>query len=139
MAAKDKYHDAVRNALLNSGWKITFEPLIIAVGNDRVYVDLGAERSLIAAQKDDKLIAVEVKSFETASDVYEFSRALGQYLFYRSLLRRRRPNFSLYLAVTDVAYNVVLRREIFQPALEDYAVSLLVVNPHSEEVVSWIK
>ncbi len=44
-------------------------------------IDLGAER-LIAAQKQDERIAVEIKSFIAPSAIYEFHTALGQSLNY---------------------------------------------------------
>ncbi|RLC08091.1 MAG: hypothetical protein DRI57_24680 [Deltaproteobacteria bacterium] len=40
------------------------------------YIDLGAEK-LIAAQKDETKIAVEIKSFSAPSVVSEFHAALG--------------------------------------------------------------
>lgn len=47
--AKDKYHFAVRKALESDGWKITDDPYFIQVGKRRGYIDLGAEKSIIAA------------------------------------------------------------------------------------------
>ncbi|CCQ59468.1 hypothetical protein CWATWH0005_1292 [Crocosphaera watsonii WH 0005] len=32
MPAKDIYHDAVKNALIKDGWKITDDPLILSIG-----------------------------------------------------------------------------------------------------------
>jgi hypothetical protein len=44
-----------------------------------VLVDLGAER-LIAAQRGDEKIAVEIKSFTGPSAIHEMQMALGQYI-----------------------------------------------------------
>lgn len=46
--AKDIYHDIVRSALEKDGWTITQDPLRITIGARGVYVDLGAEKLLIA-------------------------------------------------------------------------------------------
>ncbi len=62
MAAKDVFHDIVRNALINDGWTITDEPLSLSLGERKLYVDIGAEK-LLTADKQGRLIAVEVKSF----------------------------------------------------------------------------
>lgn len=62
MAAKDFYHEVVKTALNKDGWTITHDPLVLELSSGRLEVDLGAER-LIAAQKDQMRIAVEVKSF----------------------------------------------------------------------------
>lgn len=96
--AKDKYHEAVRKALVKDGWTITHDPYTISAGSKEVYIDLGAER-IIAAEKGIEKIAVEIKTFRSASDIYDFERAIGQYVLYHSALRRREPERVLYLAV----------------------------------------
>ena len=62
MPQRDIYHDVVKNALIKDGWTITHDPLILPYGGRNLYVDLGAEVP-IGAEKDDRRIAVEVKSF----------------------------------------------------------------------------
>jgi len=57
-------------------------------------VDLGAEK-LIAATKDHQKIAVEIKSFLEA--ISEFHTALGQFLNYRAVLKRKDPDRVLFL------------------------------------------
>jgi XisH protein len=61
MPARDRYHQQVKNALLQDGWIITHDPLRLQWGLKDMFVDLGAER-LLAAEKDHRRIAVEVKS-----------------------------------------------------------------------------
>lgn len=48
MPAKDKLHEAVRNALVRDGWTVTDDPLRLKVPGRLLYVDLGAERLLAA-------------------------------------------------------------------------------------------
>ena len=91
MDAKDVYHDAVRDALQKEQWKITHDPLYLAVGGVEMYIDLGAE-PLLAAEKDDEKIAVEVKSFLQPSTISEFHTAVGQFLNYRRALRTTDQN-----------------------------------------------
>ena len=62
MAAKDIFHDAVKHALEKDGWIITHDSLFISFGGVNMYVDLGAEM-IIAANRGNEKIAVEVKSF----------------------------------------------------------------------------
>jgi XisH protein len=45
-------------------------------------IDLGAEK-LIAAEKDNQKIAVEIKSFLRTSKITDFYNALGQFLPYK--------------------------------------------------------
>src|SRR6266568_5877556 len=98
MAAKDIYHDDVRSVLVKDGWTITDDPLRLRWGKKDYYVDLGAEE-LIAAEMPGRRIAVEIKSFVGASIVDDMEKALGQYMIYRSILKRLQPERNLYLAV----------------------------------------
>lgn len=99
MAARDYYHDTVVKALTADGWTITHDPLTISLGRRNVFVDLGAEKSLIAAEKGTEKIAVEIKSFRGSSDVDQFEDALGQYLIYWKALAKLERDRRLFLAV----------------------------------------
>jgi hypothetical protein len=83
MPAYDTFHDAVKNALIKDGWTITNDPLVIEFGLLNVYIDLGAER-LIAAERGNERIAVEIKSFMGPSLLTDFHLAMGQFLNYRN-------------------------------------------------------
>ena len=85
MPARDTFHDAVRVALEKDNWKITHDPLKVMLGKKRGYIDLAAEK-LIAAEKEERKIAVKVKSFIDVSDLDEFEDALGQFLIYKVAL-----------------------------------------------------
>jgi len=85
MPAKDIYHDTAKNALIKDGWTITHDPLSLKYGRKDMFVDLGAERFL-AAEKKERKIAVEIKSFMGASDLTELEKALGQYLIYEMVI-----------------------------------------------------
>lgn len=84
MPARDAYHDGVRHALEKDGWRITHDPYYLAYDGRDLYIDLGAE--LIAAEKADTRIAVEIKGFGGRSEMTELERALGQFVLYRTLL-----------------------------------------------------
>lgn len=58
--AKDAIHDAVKNALIKDGWKITGEQVHISYGELEGYVDIAAEPTPIVAIRDDEEILVEV-------------------------------------------------------------------------------
>ena len=60
--AKDRFHGVVKTALVKDGWTVTHDPFEIQVGGVDMEIDLGAERLLAAERKDEK-IAIEVKSF----------------------------------------------------------------------------
>jgi len=90
MPARDIYHDTVKNALIKDWWTITQDPLFLKRGSKDMFVDLGAER-LLAAEKDNRRIAVEVKSFVSTSEMAELERGLGQFIIYRGALEQEQP------------------------------------------------
>ena len=59
MPARNLHHDAVVEALITDGWTITHDPLTISYGGKDLFVDLGAERAALAAEKEGRRIAVE--------------------------------------------------------------------------------
>lgn len=74
--AKDRFHQVVKTALVKDGWNVTHDPLPIKVGRVEMEIDLGAEQ-LLAAERENQKIAVEVKSFlASASAISEFHTAL---------------------------------------------------------------
>jgi hypothetical protein len=119
MPARDILHDVVKEALIHDGWIITHDPFTIAFGIRKVYADLGAER-LLAAQKDESKVVVEVKSFLGMSRMADLERALGQYLIYRSWLKRTNPDYKLYVAVNEVAYKALFLDISGRVLMEDY-------------------
>ncbi len=138
MAAKDAYHEAVVEALRKDRWKVTHDPLYLAVGGVEMYIDLGAE-PLIAAEKDDQKIAVEVKSFLQPSTILEFHTAVGQFLNYRRALRATEPDRRLYLAVPLETYKGFFALPFIREGVEEYQLLLLVYDAEEKVVSLWQK
>lgn len=136
MPAKDIFHDAVKTARTNDGWTITDDPLRLQWGKKDMYVDLGAER-LVAAEKDKRKIAVEVKTFGGPSDVYELERAMGQYFVYKAVMEISEPDRVLYLAVSGEIFREVFEEDLGQLRRERYQAPLIVFDPEKEEIIEW--
>jgi hypothetical protein len=85
MPARDFYHETVKTALIKDQWVITHDPLTLKLGKKDFYVDLGASH-LLAAEKVDCKIAIEIKSFTGRSDIDDLEKALGQYVLYQDIL-----------------------------------------------------
>ena len=81
MPARDLYHNNVKNVLIKKEWIITHDPLIMKLGKKDLYVDVGAMQ-LLAAERAEHKIAVEIKSFTRRSDIDDLEKALGQYVLY---------------------------------------------------------
>lgn len=102
-----------------------------------MYVDLGAEK-LVAAEKDQQRIAVEIKSFLGPSLVHDFHLALGQFLNYRLALAEQDPNRRLYLAVPVETYSTFFTIPFIQQATQQYQLAIIVYDSVLQEVVQWI-
>jgi XisH protein len=137
MPAKDIFHNVVKEALRKDGWVVTHDPLTLDLRDRQLHIDLGAEK-LIAAQKDNQQIAVEIKSFVAPSNVSEFHMALGQFLNYRLILRLKEPQRILYLAVSLEIYQDFFSEELPQLSLKEYQVKVLVFDSQTEVIVQWI-
>ena len=137
MPAKDIFHDNVKNALIKDGWKITNDPLKLQWGNKDLYIDLGAEK-LIAAQKENQKIAVEIKSFVGNSQVADLQQALGQYTLYLDIIEETEPERILYLAIRQTTFEDIFSEPIGQILLNKKRLKLIVFDPAQEEIIQWI-
>ncbi|HAZ47501.1 MAG TPA: fatty-acid oxidation protein subunit alpha [Cyanobacteria bacterium UBA11369] len=136
MAAKDLFHNAVRQALLKQQWVITADPLIIKIEGVKLEIDLAAEK-VFAAEKAGQKIAVEVKSFLNSSAITDFHSALGQFLNYRLALQMSEPDRTLYLAVPLETFDTFFQERFTQEAVKLYQIKLLVYDPLKEAIVEW--
>jgi len=135
--ARDIFHDLVRAGLENEGWIITDDPYLISLDTVNFQVDLAAER-IIAAEKDNEKIAVEIKSFINASAVTDFYNALGQFLSYRLVLQRTEPERCLYLAVPLDTYEIFFQSTFAQLAVKEYQLKLIVYDSQNGGLTQWI-
>ncbi|NEO50509.1 MAG: fatty-acid oxidation protein subunit alpha [Moorea sp. SIO4A3] len=136
MAARDTFHEAVKSALQKDGWCVTHDPLYINFAEVEIYIDLGAER-LIAAEKDEEKIAVEIKTFLKPSAISEFHTVLGQFINYRFALKAEDPERLLYLAIPLEIHETFFARRFVQLITQEYQLKLIVFEPTKEEIVQW--
>lgn len=137
MPAKDVYHDTVKAALSKDGWTITDDPLSLPIGDRDLFVDLGAEKLIIADRSSQK-IAVEVKSFISPSPVKDFETALGQYILYEDLMALEHPERILYLAIRETVYLTFFSEPIVQIPLRSRRIKLLVFDEIQEVITQWL-
>lgn len=139
MSARDVFHEVVKIALQKDGWQITHDPLLFNVGGVKMSIDLAAEK-LIAAERENEKIAVEVKSFlEKSSAISEFHTALGQFINYRGALRRRDPERILYLAVPLTTYRTFFQLDFPKEMVEENRVKMIVYDVENEVIIEWKK
>lgn len=137
MSARDSIHDPVVRALQKDGWTITDDPLTVEFDDLYLFVDVGAERTVVAERGVER-IAVEIKSFPSKSKVADLQQAVGQYAVYRAYLRRVEPERVLYLAVSKGVYHRVFVPESGELVRSDLDIRIVVIDVDAEEVASWI-
>ena len=138
MPAKDTIHNAIKNALIKDGWKITHDPYTIRYEEVTAYADLGAEL-ILAAEKESCKIVVEVKSFINPSPLTDLKMALGQYEIYKDFLDVTEPERQLYLSVSTETFNEIFEKNAYQFIIKRHQLPFIIVNVETEEIVKWTK
>lgn len=136
--AKDIYHKLVKEALVKEGWTITHDPYPMEQWDPEWEIDLGAEK-IIGAEKENRKIAVEVKSFLAASFAYEFHQALGQYVNYLLGLSQIDKDRVLYLAVPLDVWETEFQRKGIQFSLNKMNMKVIVYDVQSKQIERWIE
>jgi XisH protein len=136
--ARDLIHEAVKSALKKDGWIVTDDPLyLVFEEDDYISIDLGAENKIMA-EKDAVKIAVEIKTFNQPSLMYEFHKAIGQYFNYQTALEEAQEfDRILYVAVPDTIYSRLLAHRIIRRSIERMKMLFIVEDIKKETIVSW--
>ena len=137
MPAKDKYYHQVRRALEKEGWIITHDPYTLRSIGVNFPIDLGAEK-LIAAEKANDKIVVEIKSFLGESIPNKFHTALGQYLDYELGMEDQEPDRKTFLAMPVKVYNKILTIPLLVKSLTRHNVNLIIFEPIKEVINQWL-
>ena len=138
MPRKDTYHETVKIGLEKDGWRVVDDPLRIVAGGVGLFIDLSAE-PIMTFERDDKKIAIEIKSFEIQSQITSFYEALGKYLTYRKALFMNKMNLELYLAVPKRAYDTIFQKELVKELVKEYKVNIVVYSHKNQTITLWIK
>ena len=111
MPARDIYHNTVKNALIKDGWTMTDHWLRLQRGNNLLHIDLSGEQFL-TAEKENRKIVAEVKSFVSQSNIADLQNALGQYTLYRNIIEETEPDRTLYLAVHEETFATIFEEAL---------------------------
>jgi hypothetical protein len=103
-------------------------------------VDLAAERYL-AAEKEGRKIAVEVKDFDRNAMASELQKLIGQLQLYQWALEEYSPERDLYLAISQTVYDDYIQDEqtAFHAIVERKRINLIVCDTAREVIWQWIK
>ena len=136
--ARDVFHGIVKEALINNGWQITDDPLVLVSKKDGgIETDLGAEK-IIIAEKGLTKIAVEVKSFLNPSPINDFHSALGQYMTYLDVMEMKEIDRIMYLAMPFEVYTFLSTKPYFRYVIEKHKVRFILFEPTTKIIEEWI-
>ncbi|MBC7810644.1 MAG: fatty-acid oxidation protein subunit alpha [Burkholderiales bacterium] len=137
MPALDQCHHQVVRALQKAGWIITNQPYNVSALDRQVYVDVRAVQSVNGHRE--QILLLEVKCFlDKLSITTELYIAVGQYIFYRTMLKELNDDTPLYLSVPETAY-VEFFDEIVRRIMRENRIKLLIVDLKTETIVRWIE
>lgn len=137
MPVRDLDYAAVVEALTSDGWKITDDPLHLSIGIRELFVDLGAERESLGAEKDGIRIAVEIKSFLNNSAIQDLAEALGKFLIYRTVLRELKSDRVLNLAISLRVYDGIFQEELGRLLIKRHQLKLMIFDQNKKRIESW--
>ncbi|BAU12269.1 hypothetical protein LEP3755_27980 [Leptolyngbya sp. NIES-3755] len=100
-----------------------------------IYKSLSIQNDL--QERENRKIAVEVKSFLGASTLSEFHTAIGQCLNYRYALEDLDPDRKLYLAVPIAIYTDFFSVPFIQSVIRRSQTNLVVYDAAKEELIKW--
>jgi hypothetical protein len=128
MPAKDSCHDAISRALQKDGWYINpRQPRLVA--DIFAYID-------IEAHKAEQNVFIEVKCFPGANDTQELYIAFGQYVVYRELVARLKPEANLYLGIPESVYAGFTATIL--NTIHNNHVKIIIVDIETEAIVRWM-
>lgn len=98
--------------------------------------DLGAEK-IITAEKGITKIAIEVKSFLNPSVVHDFLLATGQYKGYETVLKWKKIDRIMFLAMPQFIFDRLIMYEFVQEMIKDLDIKLILFDEQQNLIVSW--
>jgi hypothetical protein len=114
------------------------DPYPLSFAGKDLFVDLGAEETALAAEKEGRRIAVEIQSFLGHSPVRSLEAAVGQYEIYRLLLAATDPGRVLYMAVSGGTYRGILAERFGQFVVSGLKLHVVVFDENQERILQWI-
>lgn len=138
MPKLDDCHLQIVHALEKDGWIVTDSPYVLPLpgtGRRPLQIDLYAQR--YGGDQLTTIIIVEVKCFSNTSAAWDdLYSAIGQYIVYRNLLRRRGVSDTLYLAVPSHAYEGIIG-QVALPIMDEIQIKMVVVDIGREVIEQW--
>jgi len=108
MAAKDTYHEHVKEALFKDGWDYQDSNISYKVPGILIYPDFKAEKRIIEAVNQERKIKIliDVKSFTGPSFIDNLKDMQGTHNIYSYVLTQKDKDRKLWLAIPEHVYQL---------------------------------
>lgn len=136
MPAKDVFHTAVKNALINSGWELVDENFELKLIED---LHKNGSEVVMVFEKDNEKIAVLVEQFLSSSRLQDFHFALGRYLNCRLFLSKINLDSTLFSAITTEDNENLFKMPFVQKLVVENKMKLIIYDFRNEELKGWNK
>ncbi len=137
MPTQDLYHDIVRDALRQDGWRITHTTLQLKARAASSAGELW-EGPWLIADKDERKVAVVVSSFVGRSNLTDITQTWRQLRLSRPQLHDMDSDRVVYLAVRQATYSACFGGTEGDLLLEKEHMQLIVFDPRAEVIVQWV-
>jgi hypothetical protein len=137
MPTQDLYHDVVRDALRQDGWRITHTALQLKARAESHAGELW-EGPWLIADKDERKVAVAVSSFVGRSSPADIIQIWGRLGLSRPRLHAMDSDRVVYLAIRQATYNACFGETEGNLLLEKEHMQLIVFDPRTEVIVQWV-
>ena len=137
MPTQDLYHDVVRDALRQDGWRITHTALQLKARAESRAGEFW-EGPWLIADKDERKVAVAVSSFVGRSSPADIIQTWGRLGLSRPRLHAMDADRVVYLAIRQATYSACFGETEGNLLLEKEHMQLIVFDPRTEVIVQWV-
>lgn len=133
MPARDKIHESVIRALKKRGWQVEHDPFAISISGRMLFIDL-----FVRHIETQRIMLVEIKTFDDPSSITALAGALGKLLIYREVLDYLgRSDIPLMLAIPDWVHTDVFSLDWVKSVTQRNHIGIIGVDLEVEEVSVW--
>ena len=137
MPTQDLYHDTVRDALRQDGWRLMHTALQLKAKPEARAGELW-EGPWLIADKDERKVAVAVSSFVGRSNLADIIQTWRQLGLSRPQFHAMDSDRVVYLAVRQATYSACFGGTEGDLLLEKEHMQLIVFDPRAEAIVQWV-
>ena len=136
MPTQDLYHDTVRDALRQDGWRLMHTALQLKAKPEARAGELW-EGPWLIADKDERKVAVAVSSFVGHSNLADITQMWRHLENSRPRIHAMDSDRVMYMAIRQATYSTCFGGAEGDLLLAQEHIQLIVFDPRAEVIVQW--